>query len=1278
MENVEGVHRLTPTQAGMLYEILSSDDPSLYFEQVRADISTPVQTDSYRAAWQSVLDRHEALRTIIVWDGLDEPVQVVRRTVEVNFEFLDYSDRADPASELDRLANLQRESGIELSKAPLSAVTLVKLDEVRSHLIWNFHHIIADGWSAAIVMDDVLAAYDSTGSPAASHETEAPKFSDYIGWVLAQDRSAGLQHWKNLLAGVEAPTRFALSSNEPVDDGRYLARQNEILLDEELADQIQTKARDLRVTTNTVLQGACALALSAFSNESDVTFGVTTGGRPSELPGIERAVGMYLKTLPFRADTAQAISTAHWLSQLQDQQLSADEHAHIGLAEAIATTDLAGAQSPFDLVWIYENFPKAETERGLEVLVKSVFEQTNYPMTIMAGPKDGRLSVNALYNGNLLSDDAVAAFLSYLGAAAGALVAGALVAGADKPLNELNFLSLAETATLVQSGEGPKTELSNDLLHELFDAQAARRPHETALIGDGASLTYDQLRTHSNWLAADLVRAGVTPGSAVGVQAKRSVETVIAMLAVVKAGAAYVPLDPSHPQSRRETIIADAQTVKVLTSADLKDLGHSEDRPAVERTPQDPLLITFTSGSTGAPKGVPVHHRGVINRLQWQWDAFGSDPTEVMTHKTSFTFVDHLFELWGGLLAGRSVVVIGEDVAGNPDEMINVLARHNVSQISLVPSLLAVLCEFDDLAIRLPALKLWTVSGEPMSADLAQRFYDLVPQATLVNLYGMSEASQDSTWFQIPNPVGQTVPIGQAISNMTTYVVGPNNRLSPNGVVGELCLSGDGLSLGYLNRPDLTADKFTPNPFGPGTLYRTGDLARRRSDGNLELVGRVDRQVKIRGVRVEPEGVETALRSLDSVDQAAVISVDSTLVAYVVGASAEPKTVRSQMAELVPDAMVPTTVVIVDAMPLTASGKLDRQSLPAIDTTSAGQDERHSNRPDRSEWSPELTAMIGLWSDLLNTQVGPDDDFFSSGGHSLMGLRLFSRIKKDLGYSLSLSQLATANTPRTLLAAAQSKPSLEWTHLVPMSSEGQTNLFCMHGAGGNILNLRDLASALAPQRRLIAVKATGADDDRPLPETMDELLDPYVAEIDQFQPTGALAIAGFSNGGLAAYEVARRLIERGRTISGVILLDTFHPSAKPQAYGLDRHLDDIKRDPIGTIKFKANEYAGKARIAAIDKFDWASSRWEAEATHANLMRNNIKIWAGYVPTKLGAKVSLLSAADTHPNWLHLGSSRQWPVDLGIEVVTVPGDHTTHVEGENAPATAEAIQRQLAL
>ena len=603
-----------------------------------------------------------------------------------------------------------------------------------------------------------------------------------------------------------------------------------------------------------------------------------------------------------------------------------------------------------------------------------------------------------------------------------------------------------------------------------------------------------------------------------------------------------------------------------------------------------------------------------------------------------------------------------------------------------MPSLLDALCEHARLGEVLPDLKLWATSGESLTTETAQSFYRSFPDGNLVNLYGMSEASQDCTAYFVPKDLSGHVAIGRPISNMNAYVVGPNSHLAPSGVIGELCVSGVGVSHGYLNLEELTSERFVANPFGEGIMYRTGDLAWRRPDGNLELAGRADRQVKIRGVRIEPGEVEAALMANAGISFAAVVASNGDLHGFVSGDQPDPLALRTSVGRQLPAVMVPRTIHLLDEVPRTISGKLDYQALLNIATTTPdsrfippGLAQSTHSRQDGGHQGidDDINAIISIWNDLLKTKVGPDDDFSHQEDILCWGSSCFQESRRTSATACPCRRSPSAPTPRALatLIAEALEPS-DWKHLVPLGPDNASQkLFCVHGAGGNVLNLAELGRQLAPEIQLVAIKAAGADDDAPMAADIDDLCSSYIAEILRFEPDADILLCGFSNGGLAAYEIGRRLIDAGHKVGAIMLLDTFHPTCEPLPYGWRRHLRDLRTDPVDFMTRKVTDQAKHYRIRAAQRWLPARRRWHSEWLEIAMVYNMGEIWRGYEPPEPACPVVLFTAAETHDIFAHVGASRQWP--SYVETVAVPGDHDTLVEGENAAPLARAISAVVA-
>ncbi len=1311
MKGVADVYPLTPAQLGILYDSLRDPDPELYFEQVRFDLVGDVEPSTLRQAWNDTIDRHPALRTVWLWEGLDDPVQVVRERVDLPWTDIDMTSVDDQRKALGQLARRDRSQGFDLRRPPVSRVTVARLADDRHHVIWSFHHIMLDGWSTARVLDEILDRC------AGREVAAAPPFRDHVAWVTAQDHTIADAHWHRLLDGFDQPTRVVggrRQNDEPFDRARAT-----ITLDEDATQAVTAAARADRVTVNTVVQAAWAVTLSCLSGNDDVVFGVTGSGRPAELAGVESIVGMFLSTLPMRVRIGSDRTVRDLWRDVQEQQLDLTQFQYSSLAEIARRSAVPPGVPLFETALVFENFPRPENA-GREFVVEhhEVFEQTRFPLTVMVGAGE-RLDALALYDRSQFDDGAVEALLeAFVG------VLDTMVADPTLPATSVSTMTEADRRRLLVEVNSTDRPVLDSTVHDEIAAHARQRPDSIALIEGDRSMSYGELDRAARAFARRLLAHGIEPGTATLIAADRSIDAVVAMLATIRTGSPYVPVDPGTPVTRLRSVIEDAGPSLAVTSSrhadalgelgvpilqlpdgtttdDTEPLDEPDERSAAGSA-ADTMFVVFTSGSTGRPKGVPGSHRAVLNRCAWEARVAPYEPDETTAQKTTFDFVDHVAELWAPLVAGRPLVIIPDDVVRRPTDLVATLSRHRVRRIVMVPSLLGVLLEaFPDVGDRLPELRRWTLSGERLEPALVERFRSRIPNATLLNVYGMSEVMADATAFEVdaPDPTESTarepVPIGRPIDNQRVYVIDRAGRAAPIGVPGEIHISGVGLMAGYWRRDDLTAERIEPNPFGDGDharWYATGDIGRWSAGGQLEYLGRVDRQVKVRGVRVELGDVEAAIRRLPGVIDVVVVDVSGAgapvlLRAYLVtDEGTDVADARRRLVDLVPSALVPGQFVRVDEIPLLPSGKVDRAAL--VDrTVDVGGDRPSADHDTTGAADDDLGTMIEIWRDVIETErIGPDDDFFDAGGHSIAGMRLLARIKRTFDVNLELSVLYDAATPRTLTdevrraspATQQSRGGVR--HLVPITTgaDPDRTLYCVHGAGGNVLNLRDLAQALAPDWGLVGIQASGVDGVSALHGSIDEMCEAYLSALESDRPDGPLFLAGFSGGGIIAYEMAARLRDRGRNVGAVVLLDTFHPSVRGRRRTVAEHARALIRQGPGylverhRVRRQRHLYANAEEI--VDAHTQPDEPVPHELRDAMLVNNTRSIIDGWTPRRYDGPVRMFAAADVLDVFAHAGLDRGWAAwtsDLRCELV--PGGHQDLIVDPHASSLAEVLR-----
>ncbi|MGW2952503.1 non-ribosomal peptide synthase/polyketide synthase, partial [Streptomyces eurythermus] len=1050
--DVEDLLPLTPLQEGMLFHRLVGGPDDVYVDQAALLLDGVTDPDALALAWQRVTDRTPALRTSVVWEGVPVPLQVVHRQVTVPIRRLDWRelDERERAGRLERLRADDLARGLDLGTAPLTRLTLVRLPEARLHLLWTSHHLILDGWSLAQVLTDVFEEYVALTAGTAPRPPARRPFGDYVRWLAGRDTEAARAHWRTVLAGFATPTPLPADRVRRPGHETRSGHVHTAALSDEVSARLARTARAAGLTLGTVVQGAWALLLSRYAAEPDVLFGTTVSGRPDDLPGAESMVGMFINTLPTRVRVDGTGTAADWLRRLQEEQAEARRFADVSLAELTALSDVPAGSPLFDSMVAFENYPFDQARSaatGIRLADVSARDATNYPLVLRAWQGE-RFGFDLGYDPELFDAPTVRALADRL-----CLLLTELADDPDRPVRALAWTTAEERHRMLTDWNGTAEGRPADTLDALFTAQAARTPGAEAVTCGGERLDYATLDARSGRLAHRLAELGAGPETFVALALPRSTDLVVAVLAVLKTGAAYLPIDPALPAERVRHLLDDARPVTLVTTgrtladtgvprvplddADVRaDLAR---RPAAgpprRALPESPAYAIYTSGSTGRPKGVVVPHANVVRLFTRTRHWFGFGPDDVWTLFHSYAFDFSVWELWGPLLHGGRLVIVPEDTARSPEDFLRLLADERVTVLNQTPSafypLIRADAELPEVSRRL-ALRTVVFGGEALDvarlADWYARHPDTAPR--LVNMYGITETTVHVTHAPLDAPAaraGTASPIGTGIPDLRLYVLDGRLQPVPPGAVGELFVAGEGLARGYLGRPGLTATRFPADPFGrPGTrMYRTGDRARWRADGTLEYLGRADQQVKIRGYRIEPGEIEAALHRHPGVGAATVgVYEDAAgtrrLVAHVVGTgtgdrAAPPPSaaeLRAHLAGLLPAHMVPAAYVPLAALPLTANGKLDRRALPAPGPDGFAAD---ATRTPPRTLAERLVAAA--WTDVLDTdEVGADDDFFALGGDSILAVRVTSRLRAAFGTDVSPRLLFTHSTLSGLAA----------------------------------------------------------------------------------------------------------------------------------------------------------------------------------------------------------------------------------------------------------------------
>ncbi|WP_156744296.1 non-ribosomal peptide synthetase, partial [Mycobacterium sp. 1164985.4] len=1157
---------LTPLQQGLLFHAGTGhrdggDD--VYAVQLEIALTGPLQVSQLRDAAHVVVNRHPHL-VARLWDRFDEPVQVIDAEPELPWHYIDLSDTgADDVDErIKRLCADERAAVGDLS-GPAFRAALMRTAADRHRFVLTNHHIVMDGWSLPILLGEIFAVYYDQPLP-----TPVP-YRRFVTWLADRDLQAARTAWEQVLAGIDGPT--LVGSPDRVQPGsREVTTQR---LSAPTAGALTALARARRTTVNTVLQAAFAQLLCSLSGQHDVVFGTVVAGRPAELAGAESMVGLLINTVPVRAQLTATTTTIDLLDQLHAAQQRTLEHQHLALPEIHRLT---GHDQLFDTLFVYENYPidtaaLSGNDQHLTVTEFISREHNHYPLTIAATPGQ-YLSLRAEYDTDLFQATDIQALLQRF-----ERMVAAMIADPTRPLSSIDALDTAEHTRLDEVGNravltSPAPAVVS--IPALFAAQVARAPEAVAISCGGDSFTYQELDEASNRLAHLLIGHGVGPGDRVALLAQRSAQAITAMLGVLKTGAAYVPIDPAHPDTRIEFVLADAAPIAAITTTELRSrlAGHDDlaiidlDDAGIEahpntaltaRSPDDIAYVIYTSGTTGTPKGVAITHRNLSYLANSSSALLPAQQVWTQCHSYGFDF--SAWEIWGALLSEGRLVVVPEEVASSPDDFHALLIGEQVTVFTQTPSAARML---KVEGLESTAL---VVGGESCSVELVRQW---APGRLMINAYGPTETTVYAAISSPLDPGLDEVPIGAPVAGAALFVLDNWLRTVPLGVMGELYVGGAGVGIGYWRRSGLTGSRFVPCPFGgPGQrMYRTGDLVRWDADGQMQYLGRADEQVKIRGYRIELGEVQAALNACDGVEHAVVIARedrpgDIRLVGYITG-TADPLELRGALAERLPGYMVPSAVVVLEALPLTVNGKIDIRALPAPEYTDTGRYRAPANLTE------ELLAHI--YAEVLGLErVGVDDSFFDLGGDSLLAMRLVATINRSLNTCLAVRTLLLAPSVRALSEQFGREDSvLELLPIEVFKHGDGVPLFCIHEGNGQSYAYRVLSDYL--DCPVIGINQI-PDDGEPEPASIRDMARIYADRLQALHPDGPYNLLGWSFGGPVAHALAIELTRRGCRVHRLVLLDPalrtnsnqmeqVPDQSEIQSYVLDRFLEPSRID----------------------------------------------------------------------------------------------------------------------
>ncbi|WP_373865018.1 amino acid adenylation domain-containing protein [Paenibacillus amylolyticus] len=1026
---IENIYSLTPMQKGMWFHSALDRQTAAYFEQTRFTMRGALDVQLFERSWMELAKRHLVLRANFVNGPAGEPLQIIYRDKPVGFEYeeLLHLQVHEKQAYLDEKAEEDKLRGFDMEHDALVRFTILRTEEQSYHVLWSFQHILMDGWCLAQLTQELFEIYSALTSGKQPAGGKGSDYGDYIEWLEKQDDQAASGYWTAFLAGYEGQTVLP-GQKEPAPSGRFTADHVTAELGKDLSKRMDRVAKQHLVTVNTLLQAVWGVMLQKYNGTNDAVFGSVVAGRPAEIPGIESMIGLFINTVPVRVNSEVDTVFADLMAKLQERALDSGRYDYYPLYEIQARS--VQKQNLINHIIAFENYPVDEQMEqagdqqhgGLTIADVQMEEQTNYNfnVTVMPGTE---IEIRFDFNAEVFDKDSIERLKGHL--------VHLLEQVTDNPeitVGELELVTEAEKADLLGRFNDTTTEFPRgQTLIQLFEEQAEYIPDATAISMNEQEMTYRELNERVNRLARTLRSHGISQGRLVAIMAERSIEMVIGILAAHKAGAAYVPIDPEYPEERIRFLIEDSGAQVMLTQSRLRERlagldsvillddesFYHEDgtnlNQGIEAT--DLACVIYTSGTTGKPKGNLVSHRNIVRVVQ-NTNYIDITNRDHVLQLSSYSFDGAIFDIFGALTNGARLVLVPRETLLEIGLLADLIQRQRISVMFITTAFFNVLVDVNVNCFR--DVRAILFGGERVSVGHVRKALAHLGAGRLNHVYGPTESTIFTTYLPVDfvDESALTVPIGRPISNTTVYIVDSRNKLLPIGVVGELCVGGEGLVRGYNNRPELTAEKFVHNPFTSGErMYRTGDLAKWLPDGTIEYVGRTDDQVKIRGFRIELGEIETQLQKVEGIRKTTVfarenVSGEKQLCAYYEADCELPAAeLKSVLSQELPAYMIPTYLIQLERLPLTTNGKVDRRSLPAPEE-SLQPGEGHT--PPRT---PLEANLAEIWKSVLGLEhIGVHDNFFDLGGHSLRATTLVSKVHQELNVELPLRDVFRYST----------------------------------------------------------------------------------------------------------------------------------------------------------------------------------------------------------------------------------------------------------------------------
>lgn len=1039
--NLEDIYPLSPMQEGLLFQKLYRPDSDAYIVQNLFSVNQPIDVNKFKRAWAILLNRHDIFRTGFKWEELPHSLQFVKKSVSCKWEEFDWHNMSTEQGQ-DKLNNLlvtDRNAGFDYDKPPLVRLYFIYLPQDQHRFIFTFHHLLIDGWCSSILFDELSHIYKRLVENKAPKLFQKKPFKTFIEWVLNNNNEIAKDFFMTYLKNANVTNLSKIvNKQKDITYQHYKEFENhKYAFSEEETKRFSEFARAQKITLSSLFQVAWYKTLQYLSQQDDITFGVVLSGRSAPINGLEDMIGLFINTLPLRIKSDETISVKKLLQDVSEKSHQLQKLSHIPLFEILKWIGQTGKNKLFDTIMVFENHynnPSSQNPESLGLSLLETYEPTEYPLTLLIAPGE-RLILDITYKKEFFTLLQIKSITYRL-----VDVLSLLIQDAETLISSICPVTEQEKSMVLDVWNHTRSEVAVDKLHQIFEKQVNSTPNNIALIEGENQTSFEELNRLSNQIANMLLKEGIRGDQKVAISLPRSKNLIASILAVLKIGAIYVPLDSTYPQERKVYILSDANVEAIISSniswinletertllqinLDQSDLTCYTSGNLFTTLNTDDDILTYTSSSTGSPKGVMQTHRAHINRFQWMWDSYPFAENDICCQKTSIGFVDAVWETLGPLLKGVPLVILSDEVKHDPIRFIHELNKTKVTRFNTVPSFLNALLEISEKEnVKLDHLVICTVSGEACSLETAQRFAKQYPNAKLLNIYGSTEVCADATYYEYKGEKNLTdsLPIGGPINNFNVYIVDRNMNLLSAGIMGEICISGIGVAKGYYNNSSQTKESFIENPFSKNAdhkvLFKTGDFGRYLSKGAIEFVGRQDTLVKINGCRVELNEIKLALSDCEFVKDAVVIvkgeaAGEKRIAAFVVVKEKEldqgllKEKIFSFLKKKIPNYMLPSSVIFLDKIPLNFNGKVDYKKLQSSNFNPRGTVIKMLPSNNIEE------TLCKIWSEILSNTINDIElSFFEAGGHSILATKLAIRVRQELGYQISIKDVFENST----------------------------------------------------------------------------------------------------------------------------------------------------------------------------------------------------------------------------------------------------------------------------